>query len=143
MKFWLFILSTILISACARPDRQAVDKLNSQSYAYHYRNLDSTEAIARRSYELAANYPAGRAEALNNMAFVNIVRMRYNDAEQQLNDVIETTDNTVADTPSDVEVVVAGRAEAQGRHLCRAQGPRGEGVRGDGARGEARLQDRL
>lgn len=93
MKFWLFILSTILISACARPDRQAVDKLNSQSYAYHYRNLDSTEAIARRSYELAANYPAGRAEALNNMAFVNIVRMRYNDAEQQLNDVIETTDN--------------------------------------------------
>ena len=93
MKFWLFILSTIIISACSRPDRQAVDKLNSQSYAYHYRNLDSTEAIARRSYELAANYPAGRAEALNNMAFVNIVRMRYNDAEQQLNEVIETTDN--------------------------------------------------
>ena len=93
MKLWLFILSTILISACSRSDRQAVDKLNSQSYAYHYRNIDSTEALARRSFELAENYPAGRAEALNNMAFVNIVRMRYDDAEQQLNEAVETTDN--------------------------------------------------
>ena len=93
MKYFLIILSTILLSACSRPDRQAVDKLNAQSYAYHYRNIDSTEALARRSYELAANYPAGRAEALNNMAFVNIVRMRYNDAEKQLDDVIECTDN--------------------------------------------------
>ena len=93
MKLWLFILSTILLSACSRPDRQAVDKLNSQSYAYHYRNIDSTEALARRSFELAVNYPAGRAEALNNMAFVNIVRMRYDDAERQLNEAVETTDN--------------------------------------------------
>ena len=93
MKFWLFILSTIFISACSRPDRHTVDKLNSQSYAYHYRNIDSTEALARRSYELAAHYPAGRAEALNNMAFVNIVRMRYDEAEQQLKEAVETTDN--------------------------------------------------
>ena len=93
MKLWLFILSTILLSACSHPDRQAVDKLNSQSYAYHYRNIDSTEALARRSFELAENYPAGRAEALNNMAFVNIVRMRYDEAERQLDEAIETTDN--------------------------------------------------
>ena len=93
MKLWLFIISTILLSACSRPDRQAVDKLNSQSYAYHYRNIDSTEALARRSFELAENYPAGRAEALNNMAFVNIVRMRYDEAERQLDEAIETTDN--------------------------------------------------
>ena len=93
MRLWLFIISTILLSACSRPDRQAVDKLNSQSYAYHYRNIDSTEALARRSFELAENYPAGRAEALNNMAFVNIVRMRYDEAERQLDEAIETTDN--------------------------------------------------
>ena len=93
MKLWLFILSTIILSACSRTDRQAVDKLNSQSYAYHYRNIDSTEALARRSFELADNYPAGRAEALNNMAFVNIVRMRYDEAERQLDEAIETTDN--------------------------------------------------
>lgn len=95
MKYQLLILITILLSACSHPDRQAVDKLNATSYAYHYRDIDSTEAIAKRAYELAADYPAGRAEALNNMAFVNIVRMRYIDAEKQLNQVVETTDNQI------------------------------------------------
>ena len=95
MKYQLLILITILISACSHPDRQAVDKLNSKAYAYHYRNIDSTEIIAKGAYQLADNYPAGKAEALNNMAFVNIVRMRYVDAEKQLNEAVETTDNQI------------------------------------------------
>ena len=90
MRIWLFILSTILLSACSHSDRQAVDKLNGKSYAYHYRDIDSTEALALKAYELAADYDAGRAEALNNLAFVNIVRMRYNDAEKQSVDNIES-----------------------------------------------------
>ena len=93
MKLLLFILTNILISACSRTDRQAVDKLNSRSYAYHYRNIDSTEALARKAYDMAEGYPAGRAEALNNMAFVNIVRMQYDVAEQQLSEAVEITDN--------------------------------------------------
>ena len=93
MRYQLFIVLTILISACSRTDRQAVDKLNSRSYAYHYRNIDSTEALACKAYDMAEGYPAGRAEALNNMAFVNIVRMRYDVAEQQLNEAVEITDN--------------------------------------------------
>ena len=80
MKYWLFIISTIILSACSRTDRQAVDKLNEQSYAYHYRNIDSTESYARRAAKLAEGYHAGRAEALNNLAFVHIVRMEYDDA---------------------------------------------------------------
>ena len=95
MKYQLLILITILISACSHPDRQAVDKLNAKAYAYHYRNIDSTENIAKRAYQLAENYPAGKAEALNNMAFVNIVRMRYPDAEKQLNEAVETSDNQI------------------------------------------------
>ena len=95
MKYQLLILITILISACSHPDRQAVDKLNAKAYAYHYRNIDSTENIAKRAYQLAENYPAGKAEALNNMAFVNIVRMRYSDAEKQLNEAVETSDNQI------------------------------------------------
>ena len=95
MKYQLLILITILLSACSHPDRQAVDKLNATSYAYHYRNIDSTENIAKRAYQLAEGYSAGRAEALNNMAFVNIVRMRYIDAEKQLNEAIETSDNQI------------------------------------------------
>ena len=95
MKYWLFIISTIILSACSRTDRQAVDKLNEQSYAYHYRNIDSTESYARRAAKLAEGYHAGRAEALNNLAFVYIVRMEYDEAERLLNEVVETTNHQV------------------------------------------------
>ena len=95
MKFWLFILSTILISACSHSDRPAVDKLNSLSYAYHYRNIDSTEYYAQRAYDLSEHYDKGRAEALNNLAFVDIVKMQYKQAEDYLNDIPQTTDNQI------------------------------------------------
>ena len=95
MKTWLFILSTILISACSRPDRQTVDKLNAQSYAYHYKHIDSTRHFAQQAYDLSAGYPAGRAEALNNLAFVHIVRMEYDKAKELLDEVTEITDNQI------------------------------------------------
>lgn len=93
MKYWLFIVSTILFSACTRPDRQTVDKLNLQSYAYHYRNIDSTLHLAQRAYQMAEGYDAGKAEALNNLAFVHIVKMEYDEAERLLQEVTEVTDN--------------------------------------------------
>ena len=93
MKFWLFILSTILISACTRSDRQTVDKLNAISYAYHYRNIDSTEYYAKQAYDLSAHYDKGHAEALNNLAFTDIVKMQYNEAKQRLNEIPQITDN--------------------------------------------------
>ena len=95
MKFWLFVISNILISACSRPDRNAVDKLNSLSYAYHYRNIDSAQANAVRAYKLSDGYSEGRAEACNNQAFVCIVRMQYDEAEKLLDEVLETSDNQV------------------------------------------------
>ena len=93
MKYWLFIVSTILFSACTRPDRQTVDKLNLQSYAYHYRNIDSTLHLAQRAYQMAEGYDAGKAEALNNLAFVHIVKMEYDEAERLLQQVTDVTDN--------------------------------------------------
>ena len=95
MKFWLFILTTFLFSACSRPDRQAVDKLNNMSYAYHYRNIDSTRHYAQQAFDLSINYSAGKAEALNNLAFVLIARMEYDEAEKLLAEVTEITDNQV------------------------------------------------
>jgi signal transduction histidine kinase len=72
-----------------------VDRLNSLSYSYHYRNIDSTEHYAKRAYELSEYYDKGRAESLNHLAFVNIVRMQYDEAEKRLNSVPEITDNQV------------------------------------------------
>ena len=75
---WLLCLwSLLLFSACSCVDRQQVDRLNDASYAYHYRNLDSAEVYARRAYGLSGKYGDGKAEAINNLAFVHIMRMEY------------------------------------------------------------------
>ena len=87
--FFLFLCS------CSYSDRQMVDRLNSLSYAYHYRNIDSTEHYARQAYDLSEHYSKGRAEAMNNLAFVDIVRMQYKEAEQRLSNIPEITDNQV------------------------------------------------
>ena len=89
------LLALLIFSACSSPDRQVVDKLNSLSYAYHYCHIDSTELFAQRAYDAAAGYAAGRAEALNNKAFVSIARMDYDKAEQQLNEALSVTDNQI------------------------------------------------
>ena len=79
------LLTILIISACSSPDRQAVDKLNAISYAYHYRNLDSVQY-----YAAAAN---GSAEALNNLAFAAIAHMEYQRADSLLAAIPELTDN--------------------------------------------------
>ena len=83
---WLLaVLGLFLLSACSSPDRQAVDKLNTISYAYHYRNLDSVQY-----YAAAAE---GSAEALNNLAFAAIARMEYHRADTLLGAIPALTDN--------------------------------------------------
>lgn len=90
-----FITFLVLFSACSSTDRDAVDKLNALSYANHYRDIDSAQSYAARAYELSGGYSEGRAEACNNQAFVCIIRMQYDCAEQWLNEVLETSDNQV------------------------------------------------
>ena len=62
-----------------------MDRLNTLSYAYHYRNIDSVEYYASAAKETA--------EGLNNLAFVKTVRMDYKAAEDYLNTIPEMTDN--------------------------------------------------
>ena len=89
------LLTLVVISACSPSDKAAVDKLNTLSYACHYRNIDSTEIYAQRAYAASDGYDAGRAEALNNMAFVSMVRMHYDKADQQLAEALSITDNQI------------------------------------------------
>ena len=85
---WLLaVLGLFLLSACSSPDRQAMDRLNALSYAYHYRNIDSVEYYASAA--------KGTAEGLNNLAFVKMVRMDYQQAEQILNEIPQLTDNQI------------------------------------------------
>ena len=89
------IAALLVLSACtARPVHEA-DKLNALSYHYHYRNLDSTRLYAQRAMALSGDYPAGKAEALNNLAFVSMAKMDYARALSQLDSVDITTANHV------------------------------------------------
>ena len=110
LRLALNSLLFILISACSPSDKAAVDKLNSLSYAYHYRNIDSTEHYARKALSLAETQGNDdqRAEALNHLAFVSMVRMDYHQAEHQLNEALSLTDNQI-------ELLVA---QVQQMRLC-------------------------
>ena len=106
---WLLVLlSLFLFVGCTPSDKAVVDQLNAHSYACHYRNIDSTEVYAQQALNLAASYSDGRAEALNNLAFVSMVRMDYKNADSLLQEIVKLTDNQV-------ELLVA---EVQQMRLC-------------------------
>lgn len=83
--------------------------LNSRSYSFHYRNIDSTRVLAERALSLTDGYDAGRAEALNNLAFVSIVKMDYDRAHQLLDSI--STNNLL-------EMLIA---DIQHMRLCQRQ----------------------
>ena len=89
------LIVVLIFSACSPSDRQQVDKLNSLSYAYHYRSIDSTEHYARQAFRLSAGYDDGKAEAYNNLAFSNIMRMQYAAAQTLLDSIPSVTDNQI------------------------------------------------
>lgn len=107
--FWIINLS--LCVACTHSNHQIVDELNARSYAFHYRDLDSTLKYANKAYALSHGYADGRAEALNNLAFVSMVKMDYNRAAQYLSKAQDATDNQV-------ELLVA---DVQFMRLCQRQ----------------------
>lgn len=72
----LAVLLPVLYS-CSGKKQERIDQLNGQSYAWHYRNLDSAEVYARWALKEADNKGDGAAEAYNNLAFVDIARMKY------------------------------------------------------------------
>lgn len=118
----------LLLSACSPSDRQAVDKLNSYSYAYHYRNLDSTEHYARLALTEAKqqNYDDGQAEALNNLAFADIIRMHYLDAHSHLDSVLLISDNQLERLIANIQMMRLCQRQSQNREFydCREQAQR-------------------
>ena len=108
---WLLsMLGILCLSACSSSEvSEQTDKLNDISYSFHYRNLDSTRIYAERALEMAGRYRDGRAEALNNLAFVHIVRMDFQRAYELLDSI---------DTDNQVELLIA---DVQRMRLCQRQ----------------------
>lgn len=97
------MVAVVALSACDDQNAAAVDKLNEEAYAYHYRNLDSTKAFAIRALKLSNKYSAGRAEAYNNLAFYHLAKMQYSKADRLLSKISEITDNQVELLISDIQ----------------------------------------
>ena len=107
---FLWVITALLV-ACDRPADVNIDRLNEVSYSWHYRNLDSTAWYANKAYSLSKNYSAGAVEALNNLAFVDIARMEYRKAHENLQLIERLTDNQI-------ELLVA---DIQQMRLCQRQ----------------------
>lgn len=101
----LFILvsSFFVLSSCHSSHSEEVDRLNDESYYFHYRDLDSAQLFARQALSAAGGYGDGRAEALNNLAFVCIARMEYEEAYRLLDSVSQCTDNHIELLVADVQ----------------------------------------
>ncbi|MBP3219661.1 MAG: DUF5112 domain-containing protein [Prevotella sp.] len=113
----LCLLGLLLFSACGTGNKEEVDKLNSLSYFYHYKNLDSTAVYARRALALAGDYHAGRAEAFNNLAFVSIMKMDYQDAYKLLDSVRLVTDNQVELLVADIQEMRLCQRESRNKEF--------------------------
>ena len=101
-----FAIIVLLAVACYDTSNRAeVDRLNDISYSYHYRNLDSTQVYAKRAFEHSHNYGDGRAEAMNNLAFVEIARMKYAKAFKILTSIPEQTENQIEQLVCDVQLM--------------------------------------
>ncbi len=111
LRLALNLIIVSILSACSPSDKAAVDKLNYHSYAYHYRNIDSTAQAARQALTMAEDYDEGRAHALNSLAFVSMVHMNYREADSLLRLAMAQTDNQV-------ELLVA---YVQQMRLCQRQ----------------------
>ena len=94
-SFLSFLSFLIFFCSCQYEQKSTVDKLNALSYAYHYRNIDSTAHYARQALKLASDYKDGRAEALTHLAFVSLVSMNYAEADSLLDEAIALTDNQI------------------------------------------------
>lgn len=102
------LLILLFCAACSERPVPEVDRFNQLSYGWHYRNLDSTTYYANLALRLSGNYSSGRAEAINNLVFVDIACMRYAEAERRLDSLEEVTDN-------EIELLIA---DIQNMRLC-------------------------
>ena len=99
------IWSLSWLMSCTNPTAERIDGLNSQAYAYHYRNLDSTAYYARQALQLSSDYPDGKAEALNHLAFVSMAKMDYDSVKTLIGNLDRITNNQVELLVADVQMM--------------------------------------
>lgn len=91
-SFLISLFAFLFLFSCSE-ENNSTDNLNSLSYAFHYRDVDSTEMWANRALNTKESSESSRAEALNHLAFVAMTRMDYAKADSLLQRAVASTDN--------------------------------------------------
>lgn len=118
MGVFFILWNLLFFSACSPAcDEEEVDRLNSISYSFHYKNIDSTRIYAEKALSLSACYETGRAEALNNLAFINIVRMDYSGAKRLLDSIARISDNQIELLVADVQYMRLCQRESRNKEF--------------------------
>ncbi|WP_232503582.1 DUF5112 domain-containing protein, partial [Prevotella disiens] len=94
-----------------------VDKLNEISYSYQYKNLDSSLVYAKKAYSVSQGYDAGKAEALNNLASIDLMKMNYNSAYTKLDSVLKITNNQIELLVADVHLMRLCQRESKNKEF--------------------------
>lgn len=89
------VFSSLLLSCEDNEKWQEIDTLNDKAYHFHYISLDSTIIYSNAALRKSVHYDAGRNEAMNNLAFADIIKMNFKEAEKKLNDILNSTDNRI------------------------------------------------
>lgn len=116
--FILLLYVLLTHSSCSAPSNNYdADKLNEISYAYHYRDIDSTQVYAEKALALSEHYDAGKAEALNNLAFVSIIKMDYARAYKLLDSIASITDNQIELLVADIHYMRLCQRESRNKEF--------------------------
>ena len=118
----LFVFVFIVSLSLSCTDKRLsgrVDKLNEASYFFHYRNLDSTFSYAKAAFAESGKYGSGRAEAMNNKAFVYIAKMDYDKAKIVLDSIESMTGNAIELLIADVQQMRICQRESNNKDFYR------------------------
>ncbi|MCF0195634.1 MAG: DUF5112 domain-containing protein, partial [Bacteroidaceae bacterium] len=112
------LMAVALLSACAEAslsERQQVEALNEASYEFRYRDIDSCALYADSALRLSVRFPSGRAEALNNKAFVAYQQMYYDSALALVREVQSFSQNQIELLCGDVMTMKIAQRVGEGK----------------------------
>lgn len=105
---WFFrvvfgLLSSVFVSSASGNNvKELVDSLNGEAYAWRYKDVARSLALACRAHGLSADYGDGHCEALNHIVYVCYHQMDFDRAERLARQVRRQANNQIEALVADV-----------------------------------------
>ncbi len=117
MRLLALLVVFVCVSCNQERINQKADSFNDASYSYHYISLDTTMMYANEALKVSEHYHDGRVEALNNLAFVDLIKMHYTDAEQKLQEILSSTDNQFERLVANIQMMRLCQRESRNKEF--------------------------